>query len=749
MPITAELTDGKTHPILSNIYGSTEDGPASAELHVSVNGTDKVFEWRDREASAPELAQIAVFDSKAAALYVDESNHIAFLPFNLDLPHKLNGLCSVLRERLEKEHRELSAALAAVLAQVDANTAAGRFLAGLSAKTTSAEVDNALTWTDEDENRCREIMKLLDSPGASAADLELLAAWLDALAITMAEMDAAIGPERVTNLRTLTSEARSARAAANGMAKGAFAGDYLAGVGSDSWRRMYLAAREYSAADAYPGHDFPMVEAGARCVMCQQEIGAEATDRLMRFEAFVSGSLARTADRAEEADRQARREFTAFPPDRPANYAARTKQVEERNSAITHEIAAWFDAVDARYNAVLAGLTADNFGSLPPVPPSVAPMLRTFAEALRETAKTFTGAIEPEKRLALTAEQRELTARRQLSVVRDAVLQRIDDLKLEAALKCCIDTTATNTITRKAGEFSDKYLTPQIKELLGEEVAALNIAHLNPNVLRKPDRTSTLFKVELKAGLKAKVSEVLSEGEHRAIALASFLAEVRSMSDMTPIVIDDPVSSLDHARSILVANRLAAEAKGRQVIIFTHSLVFYHHIMKAADEAGVGSAGLAIFRTGSSTGLIDPGGVPWGGRPVLKRVNLLKDHLAKVKKLANESPEEYEREAKSLYGRMRDCWERIIEEKLFANVITRFNQEVRTKELRFVDVTDEFFQRIEAGMTRTSTYSHDNPASGTAPIPTPDAIATDLQEIQDVLDMLDKTRRVTEARRAG
>ena len=67
---------------------------------------------------------------------------------------------------------------------------------------------------------------------------------------------------------------------------------------------------------------------------------------------------------------------------------------------------------------------------------------------------------------------------------------------------------------------------------------------------------------------------MLSEGEHRCVAIAAFLAELSTSESNSAIVFDDPVSSLDHVYKDNVAERLAEEGKNRQVIVFTHDHVF-------------------------------------------------------------------------------------------------------------------------------------------------------------------------------
>lgn len=56
----------------------------------------------------------------------------------------------------------------------------------------------------------------------------------------------------------------------------------------------------------------------------------------------------------------------------------------------------------------------------------------------------------------------------------------------------------------------------------------------------------------------AAVGQVLSEGEHRCVALAAFMAELATTENKSGIVFDDPVSSLDHMHREAVASALSS-----------------------------------------------------------------------------------------------------------------------------------------------------------------------------------------------
>lgn len=80
------------------------------------------------------------------------------------------------------------------------------------------------------------------------------------------------------------------------------------------------------------------------------------------------------------------------------------------------------------------------------------------------------------------------------------------------------------------------------------------------------------------------LSEILSEGEQTVVALAQFIAESKFNADENVLFFDDPVNSLDLKRMQVIANSLVALAKEKQIVIFTHNLVFLGFIKAAIDK---------------------------------------------------------------------------------------------------------------------------------------------------------------------
>ena len=67
----------------------------------------------------------------------------------------------------------------------------------------------------------------------------------------------------------------------------------------------------------------------------------------------------------------------------------------------------------------------------------------------------------------------------------------------------------------------------------------------------------------------------------------------------------------------------------------------------------------------------------------------------------------YEKEAKILYGLLREAWERAVEEVLLDGIVERFRPSVQTQHLGTIaDITDEDCQRVDTAMTKCSKWLH-------------------------------------------
>ena len=126
----------------------------------------------------------------------------------------------------------------------------------------------------------------------------------------------------------------------------------------------------------------------------------------------------------------------------------------------------------------------------------------------------------------------------------------------------------------KATELAEKVISVELANALNDEFKVLGVDNLRVHLQSRSVKGKPLHKLKLELLQAKSPRDILSEGEQRAIAIGSFLAEVNIGGGNGGIVFDDPVSSLDHKRAERVAARLVKGAAKRQVIIFTHDIYF-------------------------------------------------------------------------------------------------------------------------------------------------------------------------------
>jgi energy-coupling factor transporter ATP-binding protein EcfA2 len=737
--------------VLADVYG-TSSGPQTAEIIIDTGAGDIPIAWSPGKAASPELMQVAVFDSASAQLYVDGGNQIRFLPFGLALPHQLNGVCLGLKDTLEAERATEvgnKVSLTAIAFAPVRDTGAQRFDTALIKSTTNAQIDAATAFDETDQQRLEEITAVLSAGAAAAADVTAFAKWAETLATDSAAVAATFTDEPLEKLAALRTVATTARDAARVAAGALFTDEPLPGVGSNTWRALWAAARDYSVKEAYAGKAFPVVsedDEPSACVLCQQPLLPEGASRMQRFQKYMDDTLDAAATMAEKAVADALAKLHELTCLRAADFADRLEQIQKRDVGLADLLASFQAAAVKRRDRAIACLRGEAYET---VPAMVVPLgeLQAFSLKLKAEKDGLAQASNAEERSNLTAEKAELEDRKTLSANKSKLVTRRDLLVVGDAYAKALADVQTRGITQRANELLDTHLTTAVVTRFDSERSRFDIMHLNVGLARKSDRTKAEFEVNPQTKLTKVTSEILSEGEQRALALAGFLTEVALTDGSGAIVIDDPVSSLDRDRSVKVAERISEEALKRQVIVFTHDIVFFNELCRTADAQGIEPITVALFSDKSAAGKIDAAGMPWKGMNVAKRIGRIKNDSAQLSKLHTTSPADYEVAVKNLYGRLRDTYERVVEEIIFWDIVRRGTDVIQTQLLRYVCLSDALAIRFHEGMTRANTHSHDNSAADTVPVPSPTEFASDVAELEALISNLKADSDTAEAAR--
>jgi hypothetical protein len=231
--------------------------------------------------------------------------------------------------------------------------------ARVSAKTTDAQIDGIAKFSKDDQIRLNELIRLLTATTASAADLTALSTWVQGLGKECDSLAQALSDAKLHEYHTLKRQAVEARKAAGLDAGALFSTEPLPGVGGETWRRLWLAARDYSITEAYPAREFPVLNSGdveESCLLCHQALSPSASERLERFQAFVGGALATAADRTEAKVAAAIVALPNLATFTSKDWPTRLEQIRKRDGELAEAIIVFQSNVAARHAAAVATL---------------------------------------------------------------------------------------------------------------------------------------------------------------------------------------------------------------------------------------------------------------------------------------------------------------------------------------------------------------------------------------------------------
>lgn len=167
------------------------------------------------------------------------------------------------------------------------------------------------------------------------------------------------------------------------------------------------------------------------------------------------------------------------------------------------------------------------------------------------------------------------------------------------------------------------------------------------------------------------INKVLSEGEQKTIALCEFLTELQLDSSVAPVVFDDPVNSLDHLIINDVAKRLVDLSKERQVVVFTHNVIFYNAFFahqKNVLNSDVEFRYYNVSTNGVSTGILSDG----------TPINKLSTYKGKLNMICNNGiGDRNENEvAAEGYDYLRTGLELLVSNTIFQEIVGRYRNNI-------------------------------------------------------------------------
>lgn len=715
-----------------NVYDAP---PAERRCKVSylVSGAAQEVEWQANSPPIDELRSVDIFDAETSVAYLTEETAATYTPPSVALFEALASVCNRIREKLQHEQDGLVSALPQLPTEYAATPASSAYR-GLNPGLTDAAIQPLVQWSADDQRSLDQLGERLKTadPTQLARNKRNTKKQIEQLASQLKAAATAFGKDRIEKIRALRTDATNKRRIAAEATKVESA--KLDGIGTDTWRALWEAARAYSQT-AYPGRQYPVTD-DARCVLCHQELGEQAQQRLQAFEGFVQGQLETEAQAAEDAYRQA---LTVVPAAMPEEQVATMCQAAGlTDSPWATQLTEIWRQIGMERAALLSHEAEDR---LEPMnwPTDLLDELTNRAQALEQEAAQYDEDAKHFDRAQAAKDKLNLEARKWTAQQAEAIRAELERLRQVARYDEWKRSANSQGISRKAGEIGEQVITQLFVDRFNHELKALGASRIKVELCKtRTTRGRSLHKLRLKGAQTGQdlPESVLSEGERRIVGLAAFLADVAGQPHVAPFVFDDPISSLDHDYEWYVAIRLAQLAQTRQVLVFTHRLSLYGAMEDAAKKISDGwkrdHLHQHCIESFAGTAGHPADQAVWNAN-TKKANNILLQRLDEAKKIGETAgADAYRTMAQGICSDFRKLLERTVEDDLLNQVVRRHRRSVTTDN-RLTPlplIRQDDCQFIDDLMTKYSCYEHSQSAETPVFIPEEDELRSDVEALK-------------------
>ncbi|NYT60772.1 AAA family ATPase [Alcaligenaceae bacterium] len=745
---SACFTRSKDTDILGDVKLAKSEQPKPTATFNFNDGSSVAFVHS--ESCQPLRDGFSVFDSTCVRVHLDDRNAFQVMPNLFDIFPRMVAAFGSLQTRLRNEIT-IRTPVTDRFAIQDSASEVATVLATLTAETDLVSLKHLSEFGDPETIRLQSIEQRLSElrttdPKEIIKKNEQRIIDLNGVKASVIALTTSLKPVTVTNIGDTARKIGVLMEKGAALSAAQFGNEPVQPIGTSAWRDLLSAAIAYSA-EASPGCTFPPEDDGARCVLCHQVLDADSTDRLRRFFQMVSSDI-----ETQLAD--ARKVMTGhgeilsmvriafFTQD-----SAARRTLQELDVALEADIVRYVEGYRLVIDVLTEAVVNASDPSLSLLTNEVISVRLTMLVGRLQQDNDKLRLSDPKALIEeLVLEQQLLNDRRLLANQHSDIVAAVESLKWVAKADQCLRGFAAlqRDVTSRQKALATELVAQGFINRFTENCKELKLA-LPVQFRFAGDSGNTNRKIQISNAEASGVvpSSVLSEGEQTAAALADFLTEVDLNGSCVGVIFDDPVTSMDHVCKESIAQRLVDEAARRQVIVFTHDILFTNYLATAAGDKGVNFAGRTVWRDEADVpGVIDRLAFPHEHYEGAAH-DRAKRHLNSARVLIGD----LQRDAlEKACGSLRTAYEDFIQKKLFNNVVRRWRENIMyTLDKVFFD--DDIALRIHERMVMLSRYIDGHSHSeGFHEIPlTYETVASELSLFDGIKSDYGKARKKWEA----
>lgn len=696
----------KETKVLPNVYAKKKS-KQKAKIFYSLDGVEKGFVWNGSNFSE-DLQNISVFTNNCVNISLGSRRELIVTPIGFHLfsllSDELNSLAEIHKDDISKLKTDID-----WLEDLNEGTNVFEFLKNLNEKSQIKELETLASFSQEDEKRLESLNDKRKNLNKKLLETEIQNfknqfTELNSLKENVNEIEENISSndwkklgkylEKTGKLKELKKKGLKEIAERRG----------IEFFNSEEFKNFIQAADEYLKKLNklnYPENSDEI------CIYCRQKLSSEDSLELLRsyrkllhdstqdeitsYEKRISTIL----EKLNKINTDLKLYYSSFgsneegEPNQPKLLTGFCQKIR-----VFQEIAKTKDyrkikakRFDINYKAIIRKLNEKS---------------ELIKEQLKAKAETLNEIETKEKEL--TKQIEELSDRKKLAQKIDEVKGIVRNTRTSKILKQNTNCFSTNAVSRKASEARKNLIAGNFNEIFQKELKDLRRSEILVNIDFKTEKGKSLLIQNISS--EYTLSEVLSEGEQKSIALAEFLTELQLEKSNAPIIFDDPVTSLDHHIIDEVARRLVKLSRDRQVVIFTHSILFFNSIKQKSELNLFNNLEFKYYETQKdleNTGYLYES-------PTLKE-NSFNYYKKRINEILGTPKEERKLRENELaiegYNKLRAAIEVLVENDILKSTVKRYRKNVALTSFERIngELIDKHKEKLYSIFERCSAYT--------------------------------------------
>jgi hypothetical protein len=544
-----------------------------------------------KDSDRSEFNLFTVFDNKSVLAHLDEENKFEFRPAGLsffsDLAVGFQAIESKLNDDINsKQLQDWSI-------QFHGESEIKKVLNQLNSNLDLSKLTGFLTWNQEDDRQIEELeiekAKLLTlNKEKEIENVEQVLSQIEILKGNLVTIDSVFNLHFLNNVKESIENYLRAKELASREGINSFSDDFIKGIGTEEWKSFIRSAESLAKLQKNDGMLYP--EKNDACLLCHQHLADGALSLIHSYWTYLKSNAEKDAQSSNQIliSFQSKFKNLEFVPLTADSILA--KWFDEKNPVLLSSVRSKMDLLRKSAREIIAIIEAKDLNKMETMSLNSGVTANfsvnntlTNIDALSDSGKKEIQELRKrEKKEDLKIVEDKLTLlshKKKLNELYPEIAKYVNSHKLREKEISVRKDLSTRPVTEKEKELSKKYYGDQYSDLFDKECMKLGV-NLGIKISQKSERGNSFRELTL---LDKTPSSILCDGEQKVTSLADFLTEATMSPLNRGIIFDDPVTSLDEERRGVIAKRLVEESKSRQVIIFTHDLVFVAALYASAE----------------------------------------------------------------------------------------------------------------------------------------------------------------------